>query len=63
MIKFSLLTKEENFFKNIGFKSCDMKDLPEKVYKDCIFCSSHPICEDKSTDTDLCLIINLTVKL
>lgn len=46
--KIFLLTKEEKFFKKIGFKSCDMKDLPEKVYKDCILCPSHPICEEKA---------------
>lgn len=43
-----LLTKEEKFFQRVGFKLCNMNDLPEKIYKDCSHCPSYPICEEKA---------------
>lgn len=53
--KVFLLTKEEKFFKKIGFQSYEMNLLPEKVYKDCIHCPSYPVCEEKAMIYELSL--------
>ncbi len=40
------LTYKPGFFEKLGFKIIDKKDLPHKVWKDCINCPHFPDCEE-----------------
>jgi len=40
------LTREEAFFKHIGFKRVAKNKLPQKVWKDCINCPLFPDCDE-----------------
>jgi len=40
------LTYKPGFFEKIGFARVDKKDLPHKVWKDCIYCPKFPDCDE-----------------
>ncbi len=40
------LTYVPDFFMNLGFKRSDRKDLPHKVWSDCIHCVHFPDCKE-----------------
>jgi len=40
------LTKVLNFFQSLGFVQVEKDSLPEKVYKDCIYCSKLHNCDE-----------------
>jgi len=41
-----LLTYQEEFFKKCGFKTVDKKELPQKIWSDCIKCPKFPECDE-----------------
>ncbi len=42
------LTFEPNFFKRLGFKNIDRKELPHKIWTDCIKCVHFPDCREEA---------------
>ena len=40
------LTYQKDFFEKLGFSVIDKKDLPHKVWKDCINCPKFPDCDE-----------------
>ena len=48
-----LLTYQEEFFKKCGFKPVDKKELPQKIWSDCIKCPNFPECDE------VAMILNL----
>ncbi|MBN2413215.1 N-acetyltransferase [candidate division KSB1 bacterium] len=40
------LTYQPGFFEKLGFSLIDKKDLPHKVWKDCINCPKFPDCDE-----------------
>lgn len=44
--KLFALTKALNFFQSLGFVQVEKDNLPEKVYKDCIYCSKLHHCDE-----------------
>jgi amino-acid N-acetyltransferase len=40
------LTYKPDFFEKMGFKRIDKKELPHKVWKDCLNCSKFPDCDE-----------------
>jgi amino-acid N-acetyltransferase len=42
------LTFIPSFFKGLGFKTIDKKDLPHKIWSDCINCVYFPDCEEQA---------------
>jgi amino-acid N-acetyltransferase len=51
-----VLTYQEGFFKKLGFGAVDKKDLPHKIWTDCLNCIKFPNCDESS------LIISLPLK-
>lgn len=43
-----LLTYQETFFRNLGFVLTDKKELPQKIWTDCIKCSKFPQCDESA---------------
>ncbi len=41
-----LLTYQTEFFKKLGFEVVDKKDLPQKIWSDCIKCPKFPECDE-----------------
>jgi amino-acid N-acetyltransferase len=41
-----LLTYQEAFFRKVGFILTDKKELPQKIWTDCIKCSKFPQCDE-----------------
>ncbi|MCX5817742.1 MAG: N-acetyltransferase [Proteobacteria bacterium] len=41
-----LLTYQDGFFKKCGFSVVDKKDLPQKIWSDCIKCPKFPECDE-----------------
>lgn len=41
-----LLTYQEVFFRKMGFILTDKKELPQKIWTDCIKCSKFPECDE-----------------
>jgi amino-acid N-acetyltransferase len=41
-----LLTYQEEFFRRCGFTVVDKKDLPQKIWSDCIKCPKFPECDE-----------------
>jgi amino-acid N-acetyltransferase len=41
-----LLTYQELFFKKCGFQIADKKELPQKIWSDCIKCPKFPECDE-----------------
>jgi amino-acid N-acetyltransferase len=51
--KFSLervftLTYQAEFFRSLGFVDIDKKDLPHKIWSDCIHCTMFPDCDEEA---------------
>ena len=44
--KVFLLTYQDGFFKKCGFSVVDKKDLPQKIWSDCIKCPKFPECDE-----------------
>jgi amino-acid N-acetyltransferase len=44
--KLFLLTYQEEFFKKMGFEVRDKKELPQKIWSDCIRCAKFPECDE-----------------
>jgi amino-acid N-acetyltransferase len=40
------LTYQDEFFKRFGFQYTDKKDLPQKIWSDCIKCPKFPECDE-----------------
>jgi amino-acid N-acetyltransferase len=41
-----LLTYQEEFFNKCGFQTVDKKELPQKIWSDCIKCPKFPECDE-----------------
>jgi amino-acid N-acetyltransferase len=48
-----VLTYQEGFFKKLGFSDVDKKELPHKIWTDCLNCVKFPNCDESA------LIINI----
>ena len=44
--KIFTLTYQSNFFKKFGFNEIDKKDLPIKIWNDCVGCVKFPNCDE-----------------
>ena len=51
-----VLTYRESFFRKLGFEAIDKKELPHKIWTDCLNCVKFPNCDESS------LIITLPQK-
>ena len=40
------LTYQPGFFRKLGFKDIDKKELPDKIWSDCIHCHKFPDCDE-----------------
>jgi amino-acid N-acetyltransferase len=40
------LTYQPGFFRKLGFKDIDKKELPHKIWSDCIHCHKFPDCDE-----------------
>jgi amino-acid N-acetyltransferase len=49
-----VLTYRDGFFRNLGFTDVDKKDLPHKIWTDCLNCIKFPNCDESA------LIITVT---
>src|SRR5512135_996580 len=49
-----VLTYQDVFFRKLGFSDVDKKELPHKIWTDCLNCIKFPNCDESS------LIINIT---
>ncbi len=47
------LTYQPEFFKKLGFVDVDKKELPHKVWKDCINCAKFPDCDEIALILDI----------
>ncbi len=47
------LTYKVNFFKKHGFREIDKKELPHKIWSDCIKCSKFPDCDEEAVIIEL----------
>lgn len=43
-----VLTYQEIFFRKLGFVLTDKKELPQKIWTDCIKCSKFPQCDESA---------------
>ena len=53
MTRVFVLTYQSEFFKKLGFTEVDKKELPHKIWTDCLNCVKFPNCDESS------LIINI----
>ncbi len=42
------LTYQPEFFKKLGFEDIDKRELPHKIWSDCIHCSMFPDCDEEA---------------
>jgi len=42
------LTYQAGFFRKMGFADIDKKDLPHKIWSDCIHCTMFPDCDEEA---------------
>jgi amino-acid N-acetyltransferase len=49
-----VLTYQDGFFRKLGFKDADKKELPHKIWTDCLNCVKFPNCDESA------LIITIT---
>lgn len=47
------LTYKVSFFKKHGFKEIDKRELPHKIWSDCIKCSKFPDCDEEAVIIEL----------
>jgi amino-acid N-acetyltransferase len=45
---FFTLTYQPGFFKKCGYKDSDRDKLPQKVWKECVYCPQYPYCNEKA---------------
>ena len=43
-----VLTYQEGFFRKLGFDAIDKKELPHKIWTDCLNCVKFPNCDESS---------------
>lgn len=43
-----LLTYQVDFFKTLGFSLVEKKDLPQKIWTECVRCPKFPDCDEKA---------------
>jgi amino-acid N-acetyltransferase len=43
-----VLTYQEDFFKKLGFRLTDKKELPHKIWTDCLNCVKFPNCDESA---------------
>jgi amino-acid N-acetyltransferase len=48
-----LLTYQDAFFRKFGFDLVDKKELPHKIWTDCIKCAKFPLCDEIAMVTQL----------
>ncbi len=48
-----VLTYQEAFFRKLGFEQVDKKELPHKIWTDCLNCVKFPNCDETSLITRL----------
>jgi amino-acid N-acetyltransferase len=48
-----VLTYRVDFFRAFGFKEAEKKDLPQKIWTDCIKCPKFPLCDEVAMTTTL----------
>ena len=48
-----LLTYQEEFFSMFGFRPIDKKELPQKIWTDCVKCAKFPMCDEIAMVTKL----------
>jgi amino-acid N-acetyltransferase len=46
--KVFVLTYQNDFFKKLGFSDVDKKELPHKIWTDCLNCVKFPNCDESS---------------
>ena len=46
--KVFVLTYQEGFFKRLGFAAVDKKELPHKIWTDCLNCVKFPNCDESA---------------
>ncbi len=51
--KIFTLTYQVEFFKKLGFKVVDKETLPQKIWKDCLYCPKFPNCDETALIYDL----------
>jgi len=42
------LTYQPGFFRKMGFRDIDKKDLPHKIWSDCLHCPQFPDCDEEA---------------
>ena len=48
-----VLTYQEGFFRKLGFKDVDKKELPHKIWTDCLNCVKFPDCDESALIIDI----------
>lgn len=48
-----VLTYQEGFFRKLGFTDVDKKELPHKIWTDCLNCVKFPNCDESALIIDL----------
>jgi len=48
-----VLTYQEGFFRKLGFTEVDKKELPHKIWTDCLNCVKFPNCDEAALIIDL----------
>jgi amino-acid N-acetyltransferase len=48
-----VLTYQEGFFRKLGFKDVDKKELPHKIWTDCLNCIKFPNCDESALIVDI----------
>ncbi|HFQ89467.1 MAG TPA: N-acetyltransferase [Desulfobulbus sp.] len=43
-----VLTYQAAFFRKLGFADCDKRDLPHKIWSDCLHCPKFPDCDEEA---------------
>ncbi len=51
--KIFLLTYQEDFFLGLGFKRIDKRNLPQKIWTECVRCPRFPDCDEKAMIMEL----------
>lgn len=46
------LTYEDDFFRRLGFYDIDKKELPHKIWSDCLHCPKFPNCDENALRID-----------
>jgi len=42
------LTYQDGFFRKLGFRDIDKKELPHKIWTDCLHCAKFPDCDESA---------------